>query len=118
MPAKYLTMILAVAVFAAKSGAQEVHAILPGSLLFGPPVSISAPAKVSTPLSVRPIPQPAPVRAEQTNAASRLKECPMPVHRPDTSALEQMRVTRPSPGVSYSMPRVELKCPNPLDPAK
>jgi hypothetical protein len=118
MPAKYLTMILVVAVLAAKSNAQGVNATLSGSLLFGPPVIVSAPEKLSTPLSVRPIPQPAPVRAEQTNAASRLKECPMPVHRPDTSALEQMRVARPSPGVSYSMPRVELKCPNPLDPAK
>lgn len=118
MLAKYLTMILAVALLAAISNAQGVNAAPPSSLLFAPPVNISASDKESTPLFIRSIQEAAPPRSEQTDTASRLKECPMPVHRPDTSGLEQMRVARPSPSVGYSMPSTELKCPNPLDPAK
>jgi hypothetical protein len=46
------------------------------------------------------------------------KECPMPVHRPDTTRLEKMRVARPSPTIVYSMPTPDPHCPNPLDRAK
>jgi len=46
------------------------------------------------------------------------KECPMPVHRGDTTQLEKMRVSRPSPTIVYTMPTSDPHCPNPLDRAK
>jgi hypothetical protein len=45
-----------------------------------------------------------------------VKNCPMPVQRPDTSRLERLPVARPSRNVSFPMQRLELRCPNPLDP--
>jgi hypothetical protein len=92
---KYLLLICSVALVAAKGNAQGI-----------------------TPLFIRSIHDAASSRSAKPDTGSSLKECPMPVHRPDTSRLEQMRVARPSPAVTYSMPRVELKCRNPLDRAK
>ena len=55
---------------------------------------------------------------KQNATDSVLKDCPMPVQRPDTSQLERMRVAKPSADISYSMPRPALKCHNPLDRGK
>jgi hypothetical protein len=56
--------------------------------------------------------------ARQQQTPSTAKDCPMPVHRPDTSRLERMGVAAPPQNVSYSMPRADLKCVNPLDRSK
>ena len=55
---------------------------------------------------------------KQDATDSVLKDCPMPVQRPDTSQLERMRVAKPSPDISYLMPRPALKCRNFLDRGK
>jgi hypothetical protein len=47
-----------------------------------------------------------------------VKSCPMPVQRPDTLRLERLPVARPSPHVSLAIQRMELRCPNPLDPPR
>lgn len=54
--------------------------------------------------------------SRQTPAGEKM--CPMPVQRPDTSKLERLPVARPSPNVSFPMQRLELRCPNPLDPPR
>src|SRR5687768_14941403 len=51
-------------------------------------------------------------------APTGVKTCPMPVQRPDTSRLERLPVARPSPNVSLPIQRMELRCPNPLDPPR
>lgn len=47
-----------------------------------------------------------------------VKQCPMPVQRPDASRLIQMPNIGLSPGAIHPMPRLELNCPNPLDPGR
>jgi len=128
MLAKYLAVGLALAAFAAKGVAQSPttppqtgvpNTSPPDTASLRPPfLDSAASATQSTArflealqelLALQPTPKAAtPVR----------KACPMPVHRPDTSRLERMRVARPSPSVAYPMPRAELKCDNPLDTAK
>jgi len=118
MLAKYLTIGLALMALAAKGRAQGLTAPAPSGLLLTPSQDITTSAKNSPPLFLRSIQETKPVRSGQSVVASPMKECPMPVHRPDISRLERMPVAQPSPNVTYSMSRVELKCPNPLDLAK
>lgn len=106
---------LAIAAFTARASAQAAITSPRNTLLFAPSVETTASAKQSTPRFLQSAHEAASVHPLRGAAAPFPRDCPMPVHRPDTSALERMRVARPSPSVSYSMPRVELKCFNPLD---
>ena len=115
---KYMIMSFAIAAFAAKTNAQNPLASPRGSSFPAiPSVDLSL-DRQPTPLFLQAIQERRLTRPDQNAAASSPNECPMPVHRPDTSRLEKMRVARPSPSISYSMPRADLKCFNPLDPAK
>jgi hypothetical protein len=118
MKMKALTMCCALMLLAAKFGAQTLNTHNRSSLLFTPFPEISASARTSTPPFLQSGRRPFLIITTQSAEARIVKDCPMPVHRPDTTRLEPMRVAKPSPNVSYSMPRAELKCPDPLDQAK
>ena len=115
---KYLIMSVAIAALAAKTDAQNtLTSPRRSSLRAFPPADLSLGTQ-PTPLFLQAIQEPKLTRPDQ-NAAASLPNCgPMPVYRPDTSRLEKMLVARPSPSISYSMPRADRKCFNPLDPAK
>lgn len=115
---KCLMMSVAIVALAAKTNAQNpVASQHRSSLPAIPPADLSLGAQ-PTPLFLQSIQEPRLTRPDQNAAAPAPSECRMPVHRPDTSRLERMRVARPSPSIGYSMPRADLKCFNPLDPAK
>lgn len=119
MLAKYLAMGFAIAAFGATGSAQTLSTAPRGaSLPAVPSVDLRAWETQPTPLFLQAIKERAVTRPAQNAANAAPKDCPMPVHRPDTSRLERMRVYRPSPSVGYPMPRAELRCFNPLDPAK
>lgn len=118
MTMKALTMCCALVLLAAKGGAQTLNTHTRSSLLFTPFPEIAASAKTPTPPVLQSSRRPFLIVSTQRTDTRVVKDCPMPVHRPDTTRLEPMRVAKPSPNVSYSMPRAELKCPNPLDQAK
>jgi hypothetical protein len=118
MKMKALTMCCVLMLLAARAGAQTLNTRTRSSLLFTPFPEIAASAKPSTPPFLQSSRRPVLVVTTQSAEARIVTDCPMPVHRPDTTRLEPMRVAKPSPNVSYSMPRAELKCPNPLDQAK
>ena len=119
MLAKYLAIGFAIATFGAKGSAQTLSTA---------PRTVSLPAVSSvdirvwetppTPLFLQTIEERPLTPWPKAKPLPPRNDCPMPVHRPDTTRLEQMRVYRPSPSVGYPMPRAELKCFNPLDPAK
>ena len=115
---KYVMMSLAIAALAANTNAQSPLASpRPSSLQAIPPADLSLGTQ-PTPQFLQAIQEPRLTKPDQ-NAVASIPNCgPMPVHRPDTSRLEKMRVARPPSGISYSMPRADLKCFNPLDPAK
>jgi hypothetical protein len=118
MTMKALTMCCALVLLAAKAGAQTLSTQTRSSLLFTPFPEIAASATSSTQRVPQSSRRPLPAISTQRTDTRVVKDCPMPVHRPDTTRLEPMRVAKPSPNVSYSMPSAELKCPNPLDQAK
>jgi hypothetical protein len=115
MLARCLTTCFALLALAAEGKAQSPNT---SPRPFVPVQDPGAPLKAEAPLFLRSMGESKSADSGQQPASSPLKECPMPVHRPDTSRLERMRVARPSPDVSYSMPRIELRCLNPLDPQK
>jgi hypothetical protein len=115
---KHLIMSVAIAVFAAKTNAQSPLASPRRSSVPAIPLADLSLGTQPTPLFLRAIQKPRLTGPDQ-NAAASIPICgPMPVHRPDTSRLEKMPVVRRAPSNSYSMPRGDLKCFNPLDSAK
>jgi hypothetical protein len=116
MAAKYLIISLAVTIFAGMVGAQNPTASPQSNPIFTSSVDILTPTQQGKLLVLQSHRVVEPIQPGTT--ASVAKECPMPVHRPDTSGLERMQVERPSPNVSYSMPTAEVRCPNPLDRTK
>lgn len=116
MVAKYLLIVVAVAALAANSAAQGVTPARPADFVFTPSAEITA--ETNTPLFLRPINDAERARQPQGVTGVGVKECPMPVQRPDTSQLIRMPNIRLSPSLSDPMPRLELNCPNPLDPGR
>ena len=120
MLARFLTTCFALLALAAEGKAQSPNTsprrFVPVQVV--PVQDPGAPLKAEAPLFLRSMGESKSADSGQKPATSPLKECPMPVHRPDTSRLERMRVARPSSGVSYSMPHIALRCLNPLDPQK
>ena len=115
---KYLIISVAIAAFAAKTNAQNPLVSLRRSNLPAiPPADLSLGTQ-PTPLFLQAIQELRLTRPDQNGVAPAPSECRMPVHRPDTTRLEKMRAAQPSPSISYSMPRADLKCFNPLGPAK
>lgn len=114
-----LTLFFAtIALLASVANAQVADSSLRSRLLFGPMGPASGSAKDSVAATIEYIHKlEAEARAWQAAPAGQ-KECPMPVHRVDTTQLEKMRVARPSPGIVYSMPTPDPHCPNPLDREK
>ena len=111
--------VMALALSASAAKAQAADSSSRNRLLFGPmvgPASGSAKDSVAATIDY--------IHKLEANARTRQaapigqKQCPMPVHRADTTQLEKMRVARPSPTIVYSMPTPDPHCPNPLDPAK
>ena len=110
--------VAATAVFAAAANAQAADSSSRSSLLFGPMGSANGPESASVAATIEYIHKlEAEARARDAAPAGQ-KDCPMPVHRADTTQLERMRVARPSPKIVYSMPTPDPHCPNPLDRAK
>jgi hypothetical protein len=107
------------ALMASAANAQVAGSSSRSGLLFGPTVGPSSGwAKDSVGATIEYIHKlEAEARTRQSAPAGQ-KECPMPVHRADTTQLEKMRVARPSPMITYSMPASDPHCPNPLDRAK
>lgn len=115
MVAKYFLALVGVAALAAKSGAQGVNPSRPADFVFTPSAEITA--ETNTPLFLRSIKDAERGRQRQGVTVSGVKECPMPVQRPDTSRLIRMPNIHLSPGITH-MPRFDLNCPNPLDPGR
>jgi hypothetical protein len=111
--------LAAMALMASAANAQVADSSSRSGFLFGPMVGPSSGwAKGSVGATIEYIHKlEAEARARQSAPAGQ-KECPMPVHRADTTQLEKMRVVRPSPTIVYSMPTPDPHCPNPLDHAK
>jgi hypothetical protein len=116
--ARRITMTLTVAFFTAKASAQTPITSPRSNLLFAPSAEVSASAEQSTAPFLQTVLNATPIQRPRNGTASIRKDCPMPIHRPDTSRTERMPVAQPSPSVNYSMPRAELKCFNPLDQSK
>ena len=110
--------VLAMALMASAASAQVADSSSRNGLLFGPPASATGPANSSVAATIKYIHKLEAAAQARLAAPAGQKECPMPVHRPDTTQLEKMRVARPSPTIVYSMPTPDPHCPNPLDPAK
>lgn len=104
-----------IALIASVASGQVADSSSRNGILFGPPASGTGPANGSVAATIEYIHKlEAEARARQAAPAGQ-KECPMPVHRGDTTRLEKMRVARPSPAIVYSMPTADPHCPNPLD---
>lgn len=115
MVAKYLPILVTLAALAAKGGAQGLNVSRPADFVLTPSDGVTA--ETNPPLFLRSINEAE--RARQRQGVARgVKECPMPVHRPDTSRLIRMPNVHLSPSVTDLMPRFELNCPNPLDPGR
>jgi hypothetical protein len=116
---RLILFVAAIALVASAANAQVADPSPRSGLLFGPMGGpASGQAKDSVAATIDYIHKlEADARARQAAPAGQ-KECPMPVHRVDTTQLEKMRVARPSPTIVYSMPASDPHCPNPLDRAK
>jgi hypothetical protein len=119
MITRLMLFVAAIALAASAANAQLPDSSSRSRLLFGPMGGpASGPAKDSVAATIDYIHKlEADARVRQAAPAGQ-KECPMPVHRADTTQLEKMRVAQPSPTIVYSMPTPDLHCPNPLDRAK
>lgn len=119
MIAKSILYIAAMALISSAANAQVADSSSLNGLLFGPMRGpASGWAKDSVTATIDYIHKlEAEARMRQAAHVGQ-KECPMPVHRADTTRLEKMRVARPSPTIVYSMPTPDPHCPNPLDRAK
>lgn len=119
MITRSVVCLLAMALIGSAAKAQVADSPSRSGFLFGPMVGpASGWAKDSVAATIEYIHKlEAEARTRQSAPAGQ-KECPMPVHRSDTTQLEKMRVARPSPMITYSMPASDPHCPNPLDPAK
>jgi hypothetical protein len=118
MIASSVLCLAAIALMASAASAQTADSSSRNGLLFGPPASATGPANGSVAATIEYIHRLEAAAQAKLAAPPGQKECPMPVHRPDTTQLEKMRVARPSPMITYSMPASDPHCPNPLDPAK
>ena len=117
MITRLIQFVAAIVLVASAASAQVADSSYRSPLLFGPMRPATGPESDSISATIGYINKlEADARGRQ--AASGQKECPMPVHRPDTTKLEKMRVARPSPTIVYSMPTPDPHCPNPLDRAK
>jgi hypothetical protein len=113
-----MVCIAAFAMVAPAARAQLADSSSRSGLLFGPMGPATGAESASLAATIDYIHRlEAGARAPQAPAPGQ-KQCPMPVHRPDTTRLEKMRVARPSPTIVYSMPTPDPHCPNPLDRAK
>lgn len=118
MLVKCLLLCLAIVAFASSASAQELNPSFQSSLLFTPVRQLSQLEKTPPPPFLQSMHEIGSSQAGQPSATLSEKVCPMPVYRPDTTRLEKMKIALPSPAVVYSMPRAELRCPNPLDAGK
>jgi hypothetical protein len=110
--------VFAMALMASGASAQVTDSSSRNGLLFGPPATATGPANSSVASTIEYIHKLEAAAQARLAVPASQKECPMPVHRPDTTRLEKMRVAKPSPTIAYSMPTPDPHCPNPLDPAK
>ncbi len=119
MITRSVVCLAAMALAGSAANAQVADSSSRSALLFGPMVGPSTGwAKDSVAATIDYIHKlEADARVRQAAPGSQ-KECPMPVHRADTTQLEKMRVARPSPTIVYAMPASDPHCPNPLDRAK
>ena len=119
MITKSVLCLVAMTLIGSAANAQVADSSSRSGLLFGPMVGpASGWAKDSVAATIEYIHRlEAEARARQA-APNGNKECPMPVHRADTTRLEKMRVSRPSPTIVYSMPTPDPHCPNPLNREK
>jgi hypothetical protein len=107
-----------IAFMASAANAQVADSSSRNGLLFGPPANATGPANGSVAATIEYIHRLEAAAQARLAAPPGQKECPMPVHRSDTTQLEKMRVARPSPMITYSMPASDPHCPNPLDREK
>src|SRR5687768_6631217 len=109
---------VAVAAIAVDAGAQESESSRQEAV--APNSGVDSPTPSANPLYADPLYKALFEKAAllSRQAPSGVKTCPMPVQRPDTSRLERPPVARPSPNVSFPIQRIELRCPNPLDPPR
>ena len=118
MTTRLILFVAAIALVASAANAQVADSSYRSPLLFGPMRPATGPESDSIAATIGYIHRlEADARSRQAAPAGQ-KECPMPVHRSDTTKLEKMRVARPSPTIVYSMPTPDPHCPNPLDRAK
>jgi hypothetical protein len=111
--------LAAMALAGSAANAQVADSSSRSALLFGPMVGPSTGwAKDSVAATIEYIQKLEAAALTRQGAPAGQKECPMPVHRADTTQLEKMRVARPSPTIVYTMPTPDPHCPNPLDRAK
>jgi hypothetical protein len=118
MTLRYLTIGLAISAVITAANAQTPLSCSQKNLLFVPSTEASVASKQSYSPFLESVQASERFQPVQRGTAATQKECPMPVHRRDTSRLERMRVARPSPSASYPMPVAERKCFNPLDQPK
>ena len=118
MITRLMLCVAPIALVAHAANAQVADSSSRNSFPFGPPATATGPANSSVAATIEYLHRlEAEARARQAAPVGQ-KECPMPVHRPDTAKLEKMRVARPSPTIVYSMPTPDPHCPNPLDREK
>jgi hypothetical protein len=118
MLGKWLTIGVATAAIATGANAQSPTSSAKAITPLVPRADMTASTIQSIPAFLESIQKSEGVQQAQRATVATARDCPMPVHHPDTSRLERMRVAQPSSNVSYSMPRAELKCFNPLDTSK
>lgn len=118
MIARLILCVATIALIASGADAQVTNSSPPSGLRFGPSATANGPADASVTATIEYIHRLGAEALARKAAPAGQKECPMPVHRPDTAKLEKMGVARPSPTIVYSMSTTHLNCPNPLDREK
>lgn len=112
---RYLTLVVAVAVGAGTSSAQVGIRTIPG---FGSPALVQSPnpSAQSLPLFLRPADESQAQGSYQRWEKSLIqpRECPMPVHRPDSSRRDRIAIVQLKGTADPGMVAV-VNCPNPLD---
>jgi hypothetical protein len=115
---KYVTITVGLAALASTAGAQGVITAPRSGLLFTPWTDVAVGAKDPAPFPLRSDEEAARVQRVPKATTLAQMDCPMPVHHPDTLVVDRLTVGKPPANVSYSMPRADVKCFNPLDRAK
>ena len=115
---RLMLCVAAIALVATTASGQVADSSSRNGLLFGPTETATGTANLSVAATIDYIHKlEADARSGQAAPLGQ-KQCPMPVHRPDTATLEKMHWARPSPTIVYSMPTTDPHCPNPLDREK